>query len=234
MVGALAQWRRMRDPVVLFGIGSPVVVDVEETLLRLNRPVAAAVRNVAGEIFVLSRDTVRDADELTADLLAVPFLVPLFTPAHRLTALNDARARGFRTAATIIDPTSVVPRSLVCGEGVYINAGCTIGGATRLGQFVFINRGASIGHHGDIGEFSSIGPGVVLAGQVRIGRGCVIGAGAVVLPGVHVGDHSVVSAGSLVTLDVADETLAAGHPARVVRPARGGSRDRRTAVQPSR
>jgi sugar O-acyltransferase (sialic acid O-acetyltransferase NeuD family) len=219
----------MGDPVVLFAIGSPVVVDVEETLARLNRPLAAAVANVAGDVYVLARDAVRDADELTPELLALPFLIPLFTPAHRFTALDDARARGFGTAATIVDPTSIVPESLVSAEGVYVNAGCTIGGATRLGRFVFVNRGASIGHHGDIAEFASIGPGVVLAGQVRVGRGSVIGAGAIVLPGVRIGDHAVVGAGSLVTHDVADHTRVAGHPARVLPPALAGNRDQRSA-----
>jgi sugar O-acyltransferase (sialic acid O-acetyltransferase NeuD family) len=205
------------DGVVLFGVGSPVVADVEETLARLRRPLEAAIRNFAGDAHVSAAVTVHDADAVPKRLLSLPFLVALFTPAFRRRALDDARRLGFTTPATVVDPTSVLPRSLSCAEGVYVNAGCTIGAQSRIGAFVFINRSASIGHHADLDEFVSIGPGVVLAGQVRIGRGSVIGAGAVVLPPIRIGENAVISAGSVVTRNVADRTLVAGNPARVVR-----------------
>jgi UDP-2-acetamido-3-amino-2,3-dideoxy-glucuronate N-acetyltransferase len=48
-------------------------------------------------------------------------------------------------------------------------------------------------------------------------RGATIGAAAVILPGVTVGRRAMVAAGALVTRDVADETLVAGHPAQAVR-----------------
>jgi len=202
---------------VLFGVGSPVVADVEETLARLRRPLAAAIRNVAGNVELSAAVAVHDAENFPQHLLSVPFLVPLFTPAFRCQAFNHARRLGFMTLATVLDPTSVLPSSLVCAEGVYVNAGCTIGARSRIGAFAFINRGASIGHHADLDAFVSIGPSAVLAGQVRIGRGSVVCAGAVVLPQVRIGANAVVSAGSVVTHDVADQTLVAGNPARVVR-----------------
>ena len=205
------------DGVVLFGVGSPVVVDVEETLIRLRRPLAAGIRNVAGDVHVSASVAVHDAGHVPHQFLLLPFLVPLFTPAFRSRALDDARRLGFTTPAIVLDPTSVLPSSLVCAEGVYVNAGCTIGARSRIGAFAFINRGASLGHHAELDAFVSIGPGAVLAGQVRIGRGSVVAAGAVVLPQVRIGENAVISAGSVVTHDVADRTLVAGNPARVVR-----------------
>jgi acetyltransferase-like isoleucine patch superfamily enzyme len=51
---------------------------------------------------------------------------------------------------------------------------------------------------------------------VQIGDGCHLGALAVVAPAVSIGDRCVVGAHSFVKHDVADRTVVAGTPARVV------------------
>ena len=53
---------------------------------------------------------------------------------------------------------------------------------------------------------------------VRVGRGAWLGARVTLLPGISVGDGAVVAAGSVVTRDVPSNVLAAGVPARTVRP----------------
>ncbi len=52
---------------------------------------------------------------------------------------------------------------------------------------------------------------------IRLGRNVWLGAGAIVLPGVTIGDHSIVGAGSVVTHDVEERSIVAGHPARLLR-----------------
>lgn len=52
---------------------------------------------------------------------------------------------------------------------------------------------------------------------VRISKGAWIGARAIILKGVTVGIGSVVGAGSVVTKDVADWTIVAGNPAKLIR-----------------
>lgn len=203
--------------VVLYGVGSPVIVDVEETLFRLGVTLAAAVRNVPGTVRLIDQRAVLVPSDLPPSLRTLPFLVPIFTPAHRQTAVSEARAMGFTTAATIVDPTVIRPRSIDCAEGVYINAGCCLGAASRIEAFAFVNRGASLGHHAHVGPFVSIGPSAVVTGEVTLCRGAVIGAGAVLLPGIRVGDNAVVAAGAVVTHDVPERTLVVGNPGRVVR-----------------
>ena len=51
---------------------------------------------------------------------------------------------------------------------------------------------------------------------VTIGNRVFIGAGAMILPGVSIGDDVIIGAGSLVTKDIPLNSLAIGHPARVV------------------
>ena len=203
--------------IVLYGSGSSIIVDIEETCGRLGLTIAAIVRNVPGDDFAVSGAQTINADDVTDDLRALPFAVPIFAPAHRLAARDDALKMGFARAATIVDPAAIVARSARIGDGSYVNAGAVIGGASRFGAFVFVNRSASIGHHAEVGDFAAIGPGVTIAGRVRIGRGAVISTGAVVLPEIEIGANTVVGAGSVVTRSVPDHCLVVGNPARVVK-----------------
>jgi len=213
--------------VVLFGIGSPVVVDVEESLHRAGVRVAAGVRNVAGDDYVSQDARVITPDDLADDLRQLPFLVPLFRPAHRETAAREAARVGLRHPFRLVDATVAVPRRFTLGPGSYVNVGCSIGSCCDIGAFVFINRGASIGHHARLGDFVSIGPGAVLGGQVTVERASVIGIGAVILPSVVIGENATVGAGSVVSHDVPAGCLALGNPARIMR--RGIGSDRSVA-----
>ena len=203
--------------IIIYGVGSPILVDVAETCARLRLPILAWVRNVEGKSFAPPDATVLRPADLTGEHARHAYLAPLFTPRHRYYARADARRHGLTHAATVIDPTAVVASSSTLGDGSYVNALAAIGGASRIGAFAFINRSASIGHHAEIADFVSIGPGAVIAGHVQIGAGVMVGAGAVVLPKVRVGNDAVVAAGAVVTKPVEPNTLVAGNPARIVK-----------------
>ena len=203
--------------IVIFGVGSTLVVDLEEGLRRAGTAIAAAVANIPGEVHLLETSILIGRDGVTPEIAATPYLVPLFTPANRHRAVQDAVSLGFATPAEFTDPTVAVPRSLAAEPGLWVNTGATLGGGSRFGRFVLINRGASIGHHADLGPFASIGPNATLAGEVTLGAGAAIGAGAVVLPRITIGEHAVVAAGSVVTRDVPDRSLVMGNPARIAR-----------------
>jgi sugar O-acyltransferase (sialic acid O-acetyltransferase NeuD family) len=211
--------------IILYGIGSMIVADVAETCARLHLPIAAWVKNVEGQTYEPSGQTVILAADMPAELTACEFTVPLFTPFHRLKAAEDAGLHGLTSPRTLIDPTAIVASSTTLEPGCYVNSAATIGAAGKIGRFVFINRSASIGHHADIADYASIGPGAVIAGNVCLGRGAVVGAGAVILPGVEVGDNAVVAAGAVVTEVVPSRCLVAGNPARVMRSGIAGYND---------
>jgi sugar O-acyltransferase (sialic acid O-acetyltransferase NeuD family) len=211
--------------VVLYGVGSPLAIDAEESCARAGLAIVAGVHNVAGAVHVTPDVRVVTPAQLDAALRACPFVVALFTPGHRKAAVEDALRNGFARGAVLVDATAAVARSATLAEGVYVNAGCVIGGAAMLGRFVLVNRSASIGHHAALDDYASIGPGVVLCGQVRVGRGAMIGAGSVVLPSVAIGANAIVGAGSLVRDDVAANTRVEGRPARVVQFGIKGYRD---------
>lgn len=127
------------------------------------------------------------------------------------------------------------------------HAPCTLivhsGGALELGDYCFVNYGVTITAAGSvrIGRHSLIGPYCfiidtnqhdlldrrmpVLPQSVRLGEGVWLGAHVIVLPGVTIGDGAAVGAGSVVTHDIPPRCLAAGNPARVIRPLDGPNED---------
>ena len=104
-----------------------------------------------------------------------------------------------------------------------------------IGDRVFLNQGAVIGavesiEIGDdtlIGDFSAIYDSnyhqlepsqADKPKPVTIGRNVWLGSGVLVLPGSEIGDHTVVAARSVVRGTLPPRVLAAGNPAKVIRP----------------
>jgi sugar O-acyltransferase (sialic acid O-acetyltransferase NeuD family) len=203
------------NELVLYGVGSSLVVEYLETCRRLGCHVIAGVKNRSGAVYLAAEIPVVEADSIEPSLRDIPALCPLFTPSNRYAAVREAAAAGFVTSPALIDPTSIVASTTTIGDGSFVNAGSVLGAASSIGDHVVINRGCSIGHHVRIDTFASIGPSVVLGGLVTIGTGAMIGASAVVLPRVTIGAHAIVGAGSVVVHDVAARTKVLGNPARV-------------------
>ncbi|WP_371742325.1 DapH/DapD/GlmU-related protein [Pseudoruegeria sp. HB172150] len=110
------------------------------------------------------------------------------------------------------------------GNRVQIGARCTLWAGDNSGRII-------------VGDDVTFGPDCFLtasnyglaAGQlvteqptvesdVSIGEGAWLGARVIVTAGVTVGAHAVIGAGSVVTKDIPEGVIAAGNPARTIRP----------------
>lgn len=115
-------------------------------------------------------------------------------------------------------------------------AGCTIGARVGISEGTFIGAKGQV----SIGDDTDFGPGCRIIAEahvfadpgqlireqpltrkgITIGGDCWLGANVVVLDGCTIGDGTVIGAGAVVTRDIGPGVVAAGLPARVLRPRR--------------
>ena len=100
--------------------------------------------------------------------------------------------------------------------------GLKLGYRTDIGAFSYINAkygvviedGVQIGSHCSIYSVSTIDD---KNGKVYLKENCKIGSHSTILPGVTIGKNAIIGANSLVIRDIADNVLAFGVPAKVIR-----------------
>lgn len=116
----------------------------------------------------------------------------------------------------IIDPTAVIAKQVLLGEGVYIGKRAVINTGSSVGECSIVNTGSIIEHDCGIGSFVHLSPGSVLCGQVEVGDDSHIGAGSVIKQMIKVGKGALIGAGSVVVSDIPANVKAYGNPCRVV------------------
>jgi sugar O-acyltransferase (sialic acid O-acetyltransferase NeuD family) len=201
--------------IVIFGVRSPLVVEVEETCYRLGVAIRLGV-SVSGVPRLRGDFTIVSVEDLEDGLVTAPFVACAFAPRRRM-ALFEMACQALEPATALIDPTAILSRSVRVEAGSYINAGVVVGSQSSIGRNVLVNRSSSLGHHTLLGDHVSIGPGVVLAGNIHVGAGSMIGAGATILPNIRIGADCLIGAGSVVRESVSDGTFVAGNPATLHR-----------------
>lgn len=202
---------------IIYGIKTPYVHEIVESLLRGNKSVALYIDNLTDDKVAIGLSPIVSINELQNDWLSLPVLFGTITPAYKKIMYDEACKLGFKNFATLIDPSAVVAASAKLSTGVQINAAAVIGANTVLQEFSLVNRSASVGHDVILESYVSLGPACVLCGSSKIGRGSFIGAGAIITPGCSIGNNSIIGAGAVVTKDVPEHSIVVGNPARVIK-----------------
>lgn len=154
------------------------------------------------------------------------FNVPVRVDGQGKTILKSGSTFGFGPAmrmgsGEILLQARGLESSIIIGENVFISnnvsmialTSITIGDSCRIGDMVSIMDA----------DFHEISPmtrnhssGSTL--PVFIGRNVWLGSRCMILKGVTIGNDAVVAAGSIVTRDIPASCIAAGVPAKIIRP----------------
>ncbi len=100
--------------------------------------------------------------------------------------------------------------------------GLVLGYKTDIGAFTYINAKygviiedyVQIGSHCSIYSISTIDD---KRGQVTLKKNCKIGSHSTIMPGVTIGENTIVGAHSFVNIDIPDNCIAYGVPAKVIK-----------------
>jgi acetyltransferase-like isoleucine patch superfamily enzyme len=133
------------------------------------------------------------------------------------------------------DNVSIGKRGIIIGTAIVAKKGVGV----KIGNNVGINSSCYIGGQGgvSIGDDVIIGPDVkifsenhnyiadalirkqgVTRKETKIEENCWVGAGVIILCGVIIHSGCVIAAGSVVTHDIPANSIAAGIPAKVIKP----------------
>lgn len=161
---------------------------------------------------------VRSLPALGPALAADPrFILATGSPASRYAIARKLRAAGGRLTSVIAPAAVIGKHAVVLGQGLNVMHNVFIANEVIIGEGTLLNAGASVHHDARVGCYAEIAPGVRLLGNCRVGDFCRIGASATVLPGVAIGHNVTVGAGAVVVGDLADDSVAVGVPARVIK-----------------
>ena len=113
------------------------------------------------------------------------------------------------------------PSKLIIGNNVSINRGCVINAAGKItiASNVLIGPGVVIYSQNHIHNERDVNineQGYITA-PVIINENVWIGSRAIILPGVTIGANSIIGAGSVITQNIADNSIYAGNPAKLIR-----------------
>ena len=116
----------------------------------------------------------------------------------------------------IIDPSAIVAKDAIIGEGTFIGKSAIVNSRTIIGNCSIINSGAIIEHDCKIGNLCHVSTGASLCGGVRVGDYSHIGAGTVIRQCIAIGSNALIGIGSVVVKDIPDNAKAYGNPCRMV------------------
>lgn len=129
---------------------------------------------------------------------------------------NELKKIGFKCPVLVHKNAVVSPFSYI-DEGTCVMAGTIINAGTYIGKNCIINTGSVVEHDCKIGDNSHISPNSSIAGGVSIGFNTHIGIGSCVIQGKSIGNNVTIGAGAVLIDDIADNSLAVGVPAKVIK-----------------
>jgi acetyltransferase-like isoleucine patch superfamily enzyme len=178
--------------------------------------------SIVHDFVVLGMPAREKADGEIPTKIGKSCIVRPFTTIYAGSEIGDLLQTG---QGTCIREDNVIAERVSVGTNTVLEFGNRIGRNVRIHSNCFLELVT-------LQDDTFVGPGTVFTddphpmgcpryreclGGVLVKELARIGAGCVILPGVTIGRNSLVGAGSLVVDDVPDDSVVAGHPAKLIK-----------------
>ena len=117
----------------------------------------------------------------------------------------------------VIDKTAIVTSTTSMGDGVFIGKMAIVNAGVTLGNNVIINTRALVEHGVTVSDHCNISTNTTLNGDVVIKEKTFVGSSSVVLGQLTIGENVMVGAGAVVINNIANNSVAVGIPAKVIK-----------------
>lgn len=208
--------------IAIFGAGGfgrevlQIILDINEI-----KPMWDLVGFVVDPEFLTSNTVhgypVYDSSWWLAKNQDVLLIIAIGSPAKRKKIVDGLLRNENRKFATLIHPNAWIGRHVKIDEGVVICSGSQITTDIKIGAHTNIHLGAVIGHDSNLNSYVTIYPNASISGNVTLNQGAEIGTSSVIIPKVNIGKWTIIGAGAVVTKNVANNCIAVGVPAKVIK-----------------
>lgn len=211
----------MKERVVLIGSGQHARVVIYNMKAQGKYEVACfmdADKNKVGQQYegYLIAGTYEDAEAIRQKYNTNKFFIAFGNMKYRKKVFEEFVSMGWE-AVNIIHPNAVIAADAQLGQGILIESGCLITPNPIIGDNVVVNTGSQVNHDNSVNNHVYIASGVVLSGGVTIKENTLIDDGVIVTLGRTIGESCIIGAGAVVTKDIADNSVAYGVPAKIVK-----------------
>lgn len=103
------------------------------------------------------------------------------------------------------------------GIGTNVLPNVVISNSVKIGMGCIVYYNVIITHDCKVGNFVELSPNAILLGRSVVGDFSQIGANATILPHVKIGKNVIIGAGAVVNIDIPDNCVAVGVPAKVIK-----------------
>ncbi|MEN7551149.1 acetyltransferase [Rapidithrix thailandica] len=114
---------------------------------------------------------------------------------------KDAQFTSFVHCDAYVSPSAYL------GKGVVIAPHVNIGPNVKIGDFTLLNARCSMGHDSNIGNFNFICPNVCFSGFTRVGDENLFGINSATIPSIQVGNRNKIAAGMVLDKNIGDDSV---------------------------
>lgn len=119
--------------------------------------------------------------------------------------------------ATLVDPSVILSKRVIIGEGSVIFAGSVLTIDITIGRHTIINWHCGIGHDVVLEDYVTLYPGAHVSGKVTIGECVECGSGSRIIQGKTIAEHTIIGAGGVVIQSITEGGTYVGVPVRRIK-----------------